>query len=371
MKITDITFHTLRVPLVTPFKTAVREVTTTNDLIVCIHTAEGLLGYGAAPATPVITGDTLDTMHAVIATVIRPALLGKPATALNACLHALHASVQGNSSAKAAVEIALYDLWSQTLEVPLFQALGGDYQFASQPKLTTDVTISANAIDVMLKDCQRAVSNGYQVLKIKAGKDPQTDRERIEAIADAFGHKCTLRLDINQGWTAKQTISTMRSLESKGYVFELIEQPVAADDISGLARITHAIETPVMADESVFSPTQALSLLKMNAADILNIKLMKTGGISRGMQIARLAGLFHIPCMIGCMLEGSISVGAAAHFAVAFADNVTLIDLDGPTLAKFNPVTGGCVFDNANITLNASPGLGIQSVSGLEDVKPM
>src|SRR5690606_24328242 len=150
----------------------------------------------------------------------------------------------------------------------------------------------------------------------------------------------TLRLDANQGWTAKQAVAAMHALERAGIVPELLEQPVRAADIEGLKYVTGRVQAPVMADESVFDPAQTLDLLQRRAADIINIKLMKTGGLSSALRIADLAALHGVECMIGCMIESAIPVAAAVHLAAARPGTITRVDLDGPALGRFNPVEG-------------------------------
>ena len=136
--------------------------------------------------------------------------------------------------------------------------------------------------------------------------------------------------------------------------------------IDGLKYVTDRVHTPVMADESVFGPTEVIDLIKMRAADIINIKLMKTGGISNAIRIADIAALYGVECMIGCMIESSISVAAAVHLAVAKANVITKVDLDGPSLCLFNPVDGGVIFNESEISVTDAPGLGIREIRGLE-----
>jgi L-alanine-DL-glutamate epimerase-like enolase superfamily enzyme len=200
------------------------------------------------------------------------------------------------------------------------------------------------------------------------GKDIGLDIERVKAIYAAVEGRALLRLDANQGWTAKQAVYAMHTLEDAGVLLELLEQPVKAQDIDGLKYVTDRVHTPVMADESVFGPMEVVELIKMRAADIINIKLMKTGGISNAIRIADIAALYGVECMIGCMLETSISVAAAVHVAVAKANVITKVDLDGPSLSLFNPVDGGVIFDESEISITDAPGLGIREIRGLEPI---
>ncbi|MBC8119665.1 MAG: dipeptide epimerase, partial [Burkholderiaceae bacterium] len=153
-----------------------------------------------------------------------------------------------------------------------------------------------------------------------------------------------------------------------GVHLELLEQPVEARDIEGLKYVTDRVHTPVMADESVFGPAEVIDLIRLRAADIINIKLMKTGGISNAIRIADIAAVYGVDCMIGCMIETSISVAAAVHVAVAKSDVITKVDLDGPSLCAFNPVDGGVLFNESEISITDAPGLGIREIRGLEPI---
>jgi o-succinylbenzoate synthase len=361
MKITDIRFGMLRVPLKTPFKTALRTVDTIEDIVVSVHTDTGHVGYGEAPATAVITGDTHGSIVEAIRKFISPRLIGEEVANLNRVTQLIQGAIEKNSSAKAAVEIAVYDLFGQLYEAPLYKMLGG-----GDPVITTDITISVDYIDKMVADSIAAVERGFESLKIKVGKDIGVDIERIKAIYAAVEDRALLRVDANQGWTAKQAVYALQTLEDAGVRLELVEQPVKAQDLEGMKYVTERVHTPIMADESVFGPVEVIELIRMRAADIINIKLMKTGGLSTAIQIADIAGMYQVECMIGCMIETSISVAAAVHLAVAKANVITKIDLDGPSLCAFNPVDGGVIFNEAEISVTDAPGLGIREIRGLE-----
>lgn len=361
MKITDIQFAKLNVPLKTPFKTALRTVETIEDIIVMVHTDTGHIGYGEAPATAVITGDTHGSIVAAIEQVIKPKIIGQDVSELNHITGLIQNCIIRNYSAKAAVEMAVYDLWGQLYQAPLYKMLGGGV-----PTISTDITISVDYIDKMVADSLEAIDRGFETLKIKVGKDIGVDIERVKAIYAAVEGKALLRLDANQGWTPKEAVYALQKLESAGVRLELVEQPVKARDIDGLKYITDRVHTPVMADESSFGPREVIELIKMRAADIINIKLMKTGGISNAIKIADICSVYDMQCMIGCMLESSVSVSAAAHLAVAKSNVITKIDLDGPSLCAFDPVSGSVRFNNAEISIDNVPGLGIKHIQGLE-----
>ncbi|MGB7453524.1 MAG: dipeptide epimerase [Lysobacterales bacterium] len=360
MKIRSIRLGMLSVPLKTPFKTAIRTVKEIEDVVVIIETDTGEKGYGSAPATAVITGDTHGSIIEAISKVISPVLIGRDIAGLNILTNIIQNSIVRNFSAKAALEIAVYDLYGQLYNAPLYKLLGG-----GDSVLSTDITISVDYIDKMVEDTRAAIDLGFETLKIKVGKDPALDIERIKAIYAAVNERALIRLDANQGWTPKQTVSVMRTLENSGVQLELLEQPVRGDDIEGMKYVTERIHTPVMADESSFGPKEAIELIRERAADIINIKLMKTGGISNAIKIADIAGIYGINCMIGCMLESSIGVAAAAHIAVAKSSIITKVDLDTPALGKYDPVTSGVIFDNSEIRITDLPGLGISKIDNL------
>jgi o-succinylbenzoate synthase len=361
MKITDIRCGRLRVPLKTPFRTALRTVEAVEDIVVEVHADTGHVGYGSAPATAVITGDTHGSILEAIGRYIAPRLMGQHIADLNRITRLVQTALEKNTSAKAAVEIAVYDLFGQLYGAPLYRMLGG-----GDPVITTDITISVDCIDRMVADSLGAVERGFQALKIKVGTDIGEDIERVRAIHAAVAGRALLRLDANQGWTAKQAVSAIGRLEEAGVQLDLVEQPVKARDLAGMRYVTERVHTPIMADESVFGPIDAIELIRMRAADIVNIKLMKTGGLSNAIRIADIAALHGVECMIGCMLESSIGVAAAVHLAVAKSDAITRVDLDTPALCACDPVEGGVVFDDSRISITDAPGLGIRRIDGLE-----
>jgi len=361
MKITEIRFGILRVPLKTPFKTALRTVERVEDIVVMLHTDSGHIGYGEAPATAVITGDTHGSIVEAIRHYIAPRIIGEDIADLNRITRLIQGAMEKNTSAKAAVEIAVYDLFGQLYGAPLYKMLGG-----GDPVITTDITISVDYIDKMVADSIAAVDRGFESLKIKVGKDIGVDIERVKAIYAAVEGRALMRLDANQGWTAKQAVFALQTLEDAGVRLELVEQPVKAQDLEGMKFVTERVHTPIMADESVFGPTEVIELIRMRAADIINIKLMKTGGLSNAIHIADICGMYEMECMIGCMVETSVSVSAAVHLAVAKANVITKVDLDGPSLCQFNPVVGGVIFNESEISVTQAPGLGIREIRGLQ-----
>lgn len=364
MKITGFKLAKLCVPLITPFKTALRTVTKIEDIILLVETDTGNIGYGEAPPTAVITGDTHGSIIDALRYHIMPAIIGMEVSDLSAITSTIQSAIVHNTNAKAAAEIAVYDLSAQAQNQPLYKMLGG-----GSPALSTDLTISLDGVDKMVADSLLAIKQGYKTLKIKVGNNIELDINRIREIYKNTKGRVGLILDVNQGWSAEQTVNILEGLEASGVKLDLIEQPVKADDIDGMRFITQRVSTPVMADESAFNAAQVCELLEREACDIINIKLMKTGGISNAIKIANIAEEFGAKCMIGCMLETSISVSAAAHFAAAHADIITHIDLDGPVLGTFDPVEGGTTFAGPKIILGDGPGLGIRAIKNLQYIE--
>jgi len=353
MIITNIITQTLKAPLKTPFITSLRRVDALEDLVVIIECDDGSVGYGEGAPTPQITGETLGSMVAATE-YIKPHLIGQAVENFDALLILVHTLIVKNTTAKSALEIALYDLKAKASKVPLYRMLGG-----TKTQFTTDITISMGEIDKMISDSCNAVTLGYDTLKIKIGDNPTKDAERIIAIHNALDHDVKLRLDANQGWSAQQSIALLHALEKQNIIAEFIEQPVAADDIEGLKYIKERVQTPVLADESIFSLKDARKLLEMEAIDYVNIKLAKTAGISHALKMADLSNEFGVKCMIGCMLEGPISVAAGVHVASAKADIITMLDLDAVSLLATHPVKTAIHFNESEIVLSDTIGLGV------------
>ena len=353
MKIINIQTKILNAPLKTPFVTSLRRVDALEDLVVIIECDDGSLGYGEGAPTPQITGETMGSMVACIE-FLKPHIIGRDIEEFELILKNIHSLIVKNTTAKSALEIALYDLKAKSEKLPLYRMLGG-----TQTKFSTDITISMGEIEKMIADCHNAVSLGYDTLKIKIGDNPQKDVERVCAIHDALDANIKLRLDANQGWTAKESVELLHALENQDIIAEFIEQPVHADDIAGLKYIKERVQTPLLADESIFSLKDAQKLLEMQAIDYVNIKLAKTAGITQALELADLSKNFGVKCMIGCMLEGPISVAAGVHVASTKADIITMLDLDAVSLLSSHPVTTNIQFDESTITLSNDIGLGV------------
>ena len=354
MKIKDIRLAKISVPLRVPFKTALRSVDSVEDVIVEIVTDTGAVGYGEAPPTGVITGDTTGAIIGAVRDHIAKTITGCDIDDFEKLMQLVQGSIVHNSSAKAAVDMALFDLYGQLYDIPVYKLLGG-----SRKNIVTDITISVNPPEQMARDAINAIERGYDCLKVKVGADPALDVARLSAVREAVGDDVLIRIDANQAWSPKQAVRILNEMQEKGLKLELVEQPVKALDIEGLRFVTERSYVPVLADESVFSPEDAMKIMQNHAADYINIKLMKCGGIYNALKILSAAEVYGVECMLGCMLEAKVSVNAAVELACA-KSIITKIDLDGPVLCSEDPILGGAVFNEKDITVSDEPGMGIK-----------
>ena len=205
------------------------------------------------------------------------------------------------------------------------------------------------------------MARGYDCLKVKVGADPTLDTARLAAVRKAVGRDVCIRIDANQAWTPRQAVRILNEMQDKGLELELVEQPVPAGDLEGLAYVTRHSWVPVLADESVFSPADALRIFQSRAADYINIKLMKCGGLTGALRIAAAAEIYGVECMIGCMLEAKIACERRRGAGLRPQHHHP----GGPgraVLCSADPVEGGARFDERNITVSDAPGMGIQGI---------
>lgn len=359
MNIEKIEVGTIRSRLKKPFITSLRRIQDIEDLLVRVTLEDGTVGYGEAAPTAVITGDTLDSMRGAIRDYIAPNLLGLDIFSMETIDRVIQGSMVGNVSAKAAVDIAIYDAYAKKLNLPLYKLLGGHTN-----RRKTDITVSLNDIETMLQDAKEAVDAGYCHLKIKVGHGKRQDIETIHALRNMLGPRPKLLIDANQAWNPKESVEIIRAIEGAGIT--LVEQPVHFEDLDGLDFVTKNSTIPVMADESVYSVKQTMEIINRRAADIINIKLMKTGGISQANIIASLAGARNIPCMMGCMMEAGLSTLAALHLASA-KRIIHYVDLDPFVLNEKLPFETNHDLSGPEFVLSDDPGLGLERVDGVFD----
>ncbi|SHE69494.1 dipeptide epimerase [Caloramator proteoclasticus] len=356
MKIIGVDIKTLEVPLEKPFKTALREVTTLKTYIIELYTDDGNIGYGEAASTPVITGDLEGNIKDAVFNYIFPSIKGMDVEEIENIMYRINKCLIKNTSAKAAVDMAVYDLFAKMCKKPLYVILGG-----ARTEVETDITVSVKEPKDMAEDAEEYVSRGFNTLKIKVGIDSELDIKRVKAIRDVVPKDINIRLDANQGWSAKEAVRTIRKMEDMGLDIELIEQPVPYYDIEGLKYVTDNTYIPIMADESLFSLQDAVRLLSNRACDILNIKLMKCGGLYNAQKILSIAEAYGVECMIGSMMESSVGITFAASLACGRL-GINKVDLDAALLLKENRVDEGIEYHKNIIKMSKGVGSGIKGI---------
>lgn len=329
MTIVSASVQRAAIPLRTPFVTALRRVESVEYILLELRTDNGLSAYGSAPATEAITGETLQSIETALTSAIVPALLQRPFV-LDALIRANAEALEGNSSAKSAADMALYSLAAQAASLPLYRLLGAD----KAPVIKTAVTVSLDTPERMLQQSAGYVDAGYDILKIKVGARDGLDTQRIRQIAHSLP-AATLLVDANQAWNVQETLSVIDAVSD--LPIALIEQPVPAADLEALKYINDRSPVPILADEAVFTAEDAKRVLDMGAADLVNIKLMKCGGISGALKIIDVCRAYKTKCMLGSMLEGPVSITAALHLAAAHPGIFKWVDLDSPLLYRTLP----------------------------------
>ena len=324
MKIINITSQTIQLPLKTPFITALRRVENVEFVRVKLSCSNGFISYGEAPATMAITGEDLEIITNSIQSIKDNLISHSPKEALQI----LHDNSIG-SSTKAALDIAIISLLAQEKGVSLSMYLGAK----QKTPLQTDITISLNTIEKMLHDTEEAISNKMNILKVKLGADIHHAIKITQEISCRFP-EAKILVDANQAWNLQKSLLFVEAM--KNINIELIEQPVKANMLKELKTITDATNIPILADESAFDLEEVKYIVESKSADMINIKLMKCGGLSKAVKILEYARKNGVVCMLGSMLEGPISINAAVSLAFAYSDVIKYIDLDSPLLYK-NP----------------------------------
>jgi L-alanine-DL-glutamate epimerase-like enolase superfamily enzyme len=349
LKITDIEIFLFDIPLTSPFRIAIGEMTAANDLLIRIRTDQGVVGLGEACPFPPITGETQAT-NAAAARSIRDMLIGKDPLAIDALLREIGPLVHSNPSAVAAFDMALYDILGKVAGLPLFRLLGG-----TKNVFETDITTSLDTLENMTAESKKYADMGYKTLKVKVGLDPDEDFARLSAIRAAVGRGVAIRIDANQGWTVPQAVYALRKMAPLAIQF--CEQPVLASDTAGLKAVRSQSPIAIMADEALFGPADAIKLIRAEACDTFNIKVMKAGGLLNSIRIAHIADAANMRCMVGCMLESKLALTAAAH-VVASQANIVYADLDGNSEHVVDPIVDGMTVKAGVLTLPEKPGLG-------------
>ncbi|MBZ5857053.1 mandelate racemase/muconate lactonizing enzyme family protein [Flavihumibacter profundi] len=350
MLITHIDIYSFSIPM-HPFTIATGTMHYAQNIFIRVQTDEGFYGVGECSAFPMIVGESQSTCY-VMARDFAALWKGKDPLEIDARMQELHLFTAGNSTIKSAFDMALYDIAAKAAGMPLFQFLGGK----NQKKLETDLTIGIGSPADMADKAIEFVKNGVRIIKIKLGRSPEEDIERVRLIREAAGKEIILRIDANQGWDrpgAEKALVAMGDLN-----IQFCEQPMRTFNDHLLPGLKKISPVPVMADESVYNHHDAERLIRTDSCSYVNIKLAKTGGILEAISVNRVCEKAGIPCMMGGMLESRVALTAFAHFATAFG-NVLFYDMDTCLLGhKEDPVTGGVRYNGYFVELPDSIGIG-------------
>ncbi|MFO1443316.1 dipeptide epimerase [Bacillus sp. Bva_UNVM-123] len=351
MKITSINLYVIHLPLHVPFIVSYQTYDYMPSVIVRIETDEGIIGYGEGVADEHVTGESAESVLQILKHTIGPVLIGQNPMEIEKIHELMDQSTYHAPTAKAAIDIACFDIIGKKLNQPVYQLIGGKYH---QEFPITHV-LSIAEPEKMAREARNMLEKGYRSFKMKVGTDVRKDVERISAVRAQVGEETAIRVDVNQGW--KNSATTLVALNQlRDCHLDWIEQPVAADDIDGMVEIKAKTTIPLMIDEGLRGQREMLEIIQKRAAHKVNIKLMKCGGIYPAVKLAHQAELAGIECQIGSMVESSI--GSAAGFHVAFSKKIiTSVELTGPL--KFSKDVGNLHYDVPFIRLTEKPGLGI------------
>jgi len=350
MKIIGIRPIPINIPLKKPFKIAYGTHLVYRGVILIVKTDSEIYGIGEASPSPKVTGETQKTVIDAIEK-IKPLLIGENPLNIEKIINRLNSVLSKNTSAKCAIDIALWDILGKVSKLPLRDLLGG-----GGSKIAISITIGIKKMDETIREANEIIENGAKILKIKIGLNPKEDVEKIKELRNSIGYGPEIRVDANQGYSVKEAIWVGRRLEK--YDIEFIEQPVKFYDFSGMKRVKDAIDIPVMADESVHSLRDTIRAIREESCDLINIKLMKSGGIKNAIKIAAAAEGAGIKCMIGCMSETKVAITAATHLALA-TENIKYADLDGHLGLEKEIIDGGVITENGENIISEGEGLGL------------
>jgi L-alanine-DL-glutamate epimerase-like enolase superfamily enzyme len=352
MKITSIQLFAIHLPLKDPFIVSYQSYTHMPSIIVKVTTEEGIVGYGEGVPDEHVTGETWEGTYNVLKNTLGPVLIGQNPMEMERVHEVMNKAIYGAPTAKAAIDIACFDIIGKKLQQPVYQLIGGRYH----EEFPITHVLSIADPDEMAEEAARMMEKGYQSFKMKVGTKVSRDVERIKAVRSQVGDDIAIRVDVNQGWVnSSTTITAVEQL--RNYGLDWLEQPVSADDIDGMAEIKAKTTIPLMIDEGLKGTREMREIIQKRAADKVNIKLMKCGGIYPAVKLAHQAELAGIECQIGSMVESS--VGSAAGYHVAFSKKIiTSVELTGPL--KFSKDVGNLAYEIPFIRLPEKPGLGIE-----------
>jgi L-Ala-D/L-Glu epimerase len=321
-----------------------------QNVLIRIHTGEGLYGLGECSAFPMIVGETQDTCLAM-AKDFAAIWKGKNALDIEGRTTELNDYCAGNTTIKSAFDMALYDISAKVANLPLYRFLGGEKR-----KVETDITIGIGSAEKMAETALTFKDQGAGIIKIKLGKNAAEDVERVRAIRQAIGEDRRLRLDANQGWNYEEAKMALHAMEA--FNIEFCEQPMRSYDDEYLPMLCAQSPVKIMADESCYDHHDAIRLIKAKACHYINIKLAKTGGISEALKIQEVASEAGIGCMMGGMLETRLALTAKLHLVYA-SPGIIFYDMDTCMIGHLvDPVVRGVKYQGYFLDTDEAIGIG-------------
>lgn len=350
MKIKNIEAWPVSMRLKEPYTIAYETIESTTNIFLRIETDKGIVGFGCAAPDLQITGETPESVLQAVNDIIIPNIKGSDALRMAMLVERLAPLLKSQASALAAVDMALHDILGKISCLPLWKLLGG-----FRDRIRTSVTIGILPEQETIIRAQEFVAQGFKSLKIKGGIDVDSDIARVVKVREVVGPNIELRFDANQGFTEEQALKFVD--KARPARLELIEQPTPKGHPDLLGRITSSVPLPIMADESLITLRDAFRLARRDLVDMVNVKLMKVGGISVALQINAVARSAGLEVMVGCMDEAALSIAAGLHFALA-RPNVAYADLDGHLDLVDDPSQGAVHLHNGILFPTDKPGLG-------------
>ncbi|URN18251.1 MULTISPECIES: mandelate racemase/muconate lactonizing enzyme family protein [Streptomyces] len=355
MKIDSIRCHVVRAPYRRPFAISSGTSPALVSLVVEVRTDDGATGYGEASPMTAYTGETLDGLRAALTGHAAPALTGRDPRDLAGAHAAMDAAIRGQYLAKAALDLALHDLAGRAAGWPVHLLLGGRLR----GEVPTAWVVGLGTRREMTEEAAEYAARGFTHVKLKGGEDPDGDVALVRAVRAAVPDGVELSLDANEGYDPSTAARTVARLGEEG--LDLVEQPLPRWDLDGMAALRGRGGPRVMADESLQSLHDAMEIVRRGAADVLNIKILKVGGLYRARQVAALAEAAGLAVKIGSMPELGVATLAAVHLAAALPHAGVPADLVGPLLVDGEPLAPEAfagTADTGRVRLPDAPGLG-------------
>ncbi len=350
MKITNVSYDRLELKLTAPYTIAYETVSQATNFILKIETETAIIGLGCAAPDIEVTNESSDDVARALDLVIIPYLKGKNALNYVRILQELKPLLSVISSALAMVDMALLDIASKKMAVPLYQFLGG-----YRDSIATSITIGILSTEETLKQCQNYVNQGFSIIKLKGGLSLEEDIEKILRLREKHP-QLTLRFDGNQGYTVAQAVQFVE--QTRAARIEILEQPTLVSDEEKLGEVTRKVHIPVMADESLKSLKDAFRLAQNSRMNMVNIKIQKVGGLMEAMHINSVAKAAGLKAMVGCIDECRLGIASGLHFALS-RSNTTYADLDGHLDFENDPFRGLFSLEKGILRPNGLPGLGL------------